>query len=278
MHPAKWAQRVEPYIPPKLFAKAYYVSALFQILQHSGLRELRRNEALRGKLRGKRAFVIGNGPSLSKMDLTRLRDENIFTVNSFFRHARTHGLRPVAHSFIDADLFVEPYLTSDLKEFAATRDPSTLCFAPLDFEHLIRPMMADAHYLLMAGRIENNSNLDITGILPGLQTVTLAALVVALFMGCSPIYVIGCDVDLLSHVVAVNPLRIRESHFYDHAHDIVVDVPQFDYAGYGQAVWRMLLGYRLINERRAPEQKIYNAGVGGLLDVFERVDFESLFT
>jgi hypothetical protein len=83
--------------------------------------------------------------------------------------------------------------------------------------------------------------------------------------------------DMLSHVVGVSPLRVRLNHFYDQEQPEIVEMRQFDYPGYGQAIWRMLLGYRLIGERLAPEQHIFNAGVGGLLDVFPRVEFESLF-
>jgi hypothetical protein len=269
------ARLVEPYIPPKLWGKAYWMTALLQIIQHDGVRELRRNAALRDRLRNRRGFVVGNGPSLTRMDLTRLRDEHIFTVNSFFEHAERLRLRPVAHCFIDPVYFVPPF--ADLRQFAATRHPDTICIAPLEYENVVRPIIPDAYYLLMAGRIENNSNHDITRVVPGLQTVTLAALLVSLFMGCSPVYLIGCDMDLLSHVVGVDPLRIRENHFYDQEEPVIVTVPYFDYAGYGQAIWRMLLGYRLIKERLTPDQRVLNAGVGGLLDVFERVEYDSLF-
>ena len=275
MHPARLARLVEPYVPPKLWGKAYHVSALLQLLQHGGIGELRRNGRLRNRFQGKRGFVVGNGPSLMQMDLTRMRGEPTFTVNSFFRYAEERGVRAVAHCFTDPFYFAEPL--TDLRDFAASRDPQTLCFVPLEYEHVVRPIIPDAHYLLMAGRIENNRNNDIARVIPGLQTVTLAALLVCLHMGCSPVYLIGCDTDSLSHVVGVSPLRIRENHFYDQNEPVIVDVPHFDYAGYSQAIWRMLLGYRLINERLAPGQKVYNAGVGGLLDVFERVEFESLF-
>ena len=41
-------------------------------------------ESLRGFYAGKRAFILGNGPSLKSMDLSKLRDEVTFGTNGLF--------------------------------------------------------------------------------------------------------------------------------------------------------------------------------------------------
>ena len=43
---------------------------------------LRKNIEYKDKYKGKRCFIIGNGPSLKKHDLTLLKDEFVLTVNS----------------------------------------------------------------------------------------------------------------------------------------------------------------------------------------------------
>ena len=51
-------------------------------------------EAFANKYMGRRAFTIGNGPSLKKLDLTRLKNEITFGVNSIFYHFDTMGFKP----------------------------------------------------------------------------------------------------------------------------------------------------------------------------------------
>ena len=57
------------------------IEALTYGLARDGRRSRRRLEELRDQYRGKRCFIIGNGPSLAKMDLARLRDEYTFGLN-----------------------------------------------------------------------------------------------------------------------------------------------------------------------------------------------------
>src|SRR5947207_1833041 len=47
---------------------------------------LRQNEKLRGRHAGQRCFIVGNGPSLAKQDLTPLADELTFVMNAFWKH------------------------------------------------------------------------------------------------------------------------------------------------------------------------------------------------
>jgi hypothetical protein len=57
------------------------------------LREAR-NAQLKDRHLGSRAFIIGNGPSILKQDLTRLRGEVTFVLNSFFHHPEFHVISP----------------------------------------------------------------------------------------------------------------------------------------------------------------------------------------
>lgn len=52
------------------------------------------NQALHGRHAGRRAFVFGNGPSILQQDLTVLRDEVTFGLNSFFLHEQFEAIAP----------------------------------------------------------------------------------------------------------------------------------------------------------------------------------------
>lgn len=58
-----------------------------------GLEE-RKNLELKNKHLGSRAFIIGNGPSILKQDLTRLSGEVTFVLNSFFHHPQYEQINP----------------------------------------------------------------------------------------------------------------------------------------------------------------------------------------
>ncbi|MFN5391624.1 MAG: hypothetical protein ACK5CM_21135 [Pseudanabaena sp.] len=58
-----------------------------------GLEEIK-NLELKDKHIGKRAFIIGNGPSILKQDLTRLSNEVTFVLNSFFHHPQYEQINP----------------------------------------------------------------------------------------------------------------------------------------------------------------------------------------
>jgi len=270
---ARWLHYAQSFVPPRLWRHAHHVYSLSALLRGAGA-ELRRNAALRGRFAGRRGFVIGNGPSLNELDVSLLRGEVTFTVNSFFDHAARFGLLPTCHMFIDGVFFEQQ--TDVLQRFAATRPPQTLCFTPWKYRDVARRFVPDAHCIVAAGMPENNRNLDLARPIPELRTVTLAALVVALHLGCDPIYLIGCDMNFLSKVVAVSPLRVTTEHFYGDRQQ-VVEVPAFDYTSFCHAIFQMLDGFRMIKHEVAGRRQIYNAGIGGLLDVFPRVEYASLF-
>ena len=51
----------------------------------------RRLKALRNTHAGERCFIIGNGPSLNKLDLTLLRSERTFGVNAIYTNYQRMG-------------------------------------------------------------------------------------------------------------------------------------------------------------------------------------------
>ena len=53
-----------------------------------------RNAKLKNIHQGKRAFIIGNGPSILKQDLTKLKGEIIFVMNDFFLHPQFQQISP----------------------------------------------------------------------------------------------------------------------------------------------------------------------------------------
>jgi hypothetical protein len=112
---------------------------------------------------------------------------------------------------------------------------------------------------------------DLTTLTPGMQTVVQLAIMIAMYMGCSPIYLIGLDHDWLS--------QGGKDHFYSGG----VDYSQRDgaarwtYLTLMEAVTTMWKYYgTLARVAQAEHIRIVNCTRGGYLDVFERDNYEKV--
>lgn len=72
--------------------------------QKFGLEE-NKNLELKDKHLGSRAFIIGNGPSILKQDLTRLSNEVTFVLNSFFHHPQYDQINPTYLCSCDSGMY-----------------------------------------------------------------------------------------------------------------------------------------------------------------------------
>jgi hypothetical protein len=96
----------------------------------------------------------------------------------------------------------------------------------------------------------------------------------AMFMGCSPIYLMGLDHDWLAH-------RGQDTHFFSgrsiEDHETATGELNTPYDADMQALWKLWQGYRRLRSlAEAEDITIFNATAGGFLDVFPRVKYDSL--
>jgi len=85
-------------------------------------------ESIRDCFKGRRCFIIGNGPSLKDTDLSRLKNEVSFASNSFNLLFPQLGWRPNVYACIDT--LVLPDRAQELGDLAQ-QCPSTRLFLPL---------------------------------------------------------------------------------------------------------------------------------------------------
>lgn len=241
------------------------------------------NAELRNAHRGRRCFVIGNGPSLAAQNLEPLRDEVTFAMNGFVNHPAIHRIRPTYYCLVDPSYFDG----SAPSELFLDR-----LFAEISDSHFILPYAAAqkllarhgfpadrATFVTFAGTLATSGTprLDLTRPLPQIQNCAQLAIMVATYVGCSPIYLLGMDHDWAAH-------RGTETHFYPQktlgnhpvAHGEWDRYPYLAILEDALKVWR---GYQALKRRaEAMGLQIINASRGGFLDVFERADFESLIS
>tara|TARA_R110001599_G_scaffold1605_2_gene8036 strand:+ start:8535 stop:9356 length:822 start_codon:yes stop_codon:yes gene_type:complete len=233
---------------------------------------------LKNKYKGKRCFIIGNGPSLNKIDLSLLKDEYTFGVNGIFYKTNEMGFTPTFYVVEDRHVMADnvdainsfnvkyKFFPSVYKKYI-DKNPNTFFFnmntgyynETSDFYCLPR-FSLDASKRLFCG-----------------QSVTMINLQLAHHLGFSEVYLVGMD---HSYVIPDNALIDGETiestdddpnHFHP------------DYFGKGKK-WhdphldRVERSYQYMNMAYdATGRKIFNATVGGNLDVFQRKNFIDLF-
>lgn len=234
----------------------------------AGRENQERLSALRGAHAGRRCFVMGNGPSLHKTDIRRLRDEVTIGSNALFLIADRMGYRPTFHT-------VEDVLVAEdrARELNALR--GSVKIFPRDVAYCLKQDEATIYIRFLrdyAGFPKFSERFDEVCYWGG--TVSMLNLQLAYFLGCDPIYLIGFDheykvpPDLKSHVIH------SDADDVNHVHP--------DYFGKGYRwhdpmVERMERAYRVARAfLEARGVRIYNATAGGRLEVFERVNFDDV--
>lgn len=235
-------------------------------------------QAFRGRYAGKRCVIIGNGPSLNRHDLSLLKNEYTFGVNSFFYKTRETGFRPTF--FVVEDNMVMKENLEEIKKYEVEHK-----FFPTDYANL-HPADPNTHFFTMDQGFYLQSSphhakarfsADAADRIFCGQTVTYINMQLAFFMGFTEVYLIGMDFNYVipkEHERQGNHIKSTTddpNHFHK------------DYFGVGKT-WkdpkldRVALNYAEAKAAfESSGRRILNATDGGMLEMFPRVDFREVF-
>jgi hypothetical protein len=243
---------------------------------------IRANERFRNCHAGRQCFVIGNGPSIRKQDLSLLANEITFVMNAFWKHPIVEQWQPTYYLLSDPTFFDRSKPSKDFFDNLRTRINETTFMVSLHSKPVVEGERllprASTYYFALERRLlgkDSRENLDLTRRLPYAEVVAQLAIMVAIYMGCSPIYLMGQDCDWLSRQVE------RDYNFYDgptvNGHPLVSEAARpYDLELRDLlSIWQTYRKLHSIAEKKGI--KILNATEGGLLDVFERVSYQALF-
>jgi hypothetical protein len=242
------------------------------------------NRSLRNRHKGKRCFVIGNGPSLKEMDLSVLSDEVTIGANSFYKHrdAERVGLKYLCIG--DQSFMLDEPKSVEWHNLISERLPRTTLLAHPDLGQLRRKYhLYSKHEVFYFRRgvvvpFAAPVHFDLTRpINVGNTTGTQLAIPLAVYLGCTDIVLLGFDANWLEGFT-------RAYHFYE-KHD---QFPEFDslqadhrsnrYEEHLIFALRDFEAHRLIATRaESLGIRIRNGTRGGLLDTYPRVQLETLF-
>lgn len=176
--------------------------------------------------KGRRCFIAGNGPSINKMDFGSLEKELVITVNEMFRHQEFARLKSDFHFIADPDylkLNARNMVDAEtIEQMNRLSESDTPLFMPLHGEKIARHYgwhkRLDIHYFMSELFYYDNyqENMDFTKYIPCFQAVVQWGIAFAIYMGCSEIYLLGCDAtNIVDDLSVFLPKETSLSYAYE---------------------------------------------------------------
>lgn len=221
----------------------------------------------KNKYNGERCFIVANGPSLRKTDLTMLNNEISFGLNRIYLNFHQSTFRPTFYVSVN-ELVLEQFATEitqlDMPKFINWNRRS---FFPSGDRSIT--------YLKSNFVIRDDFQNDLTRPMVFGGTVTFTALQLAFYMGFTKVVLVGLDHYYIEkgipNEVATRNEEIDQSHFHK------------DYFPKGSQ-WqlpdlsRSELDYRIARKYfESHGREILDATIDGHCHVFNKVSYASLF-
>lgn len=224
-------------------------------------------QSYRDRHLGKRCFVIGNGPSLSSMDLEPLANEVTFGMNRLYLLFARLALRPTYYVCVN-ELVLEQFVS----DIAGLTMPK---FLNWNRRHLFGNSNPQIAYLKLSMAIRDNFRSNLTRSVFTGATVTYVTLQIAYYMGFSQVILIGVDHNYSATGIPNTVVTQRKHADPDHFH------PNYFPKG---MKWqlpdlrRSELAYRVAKGAYEEDgRRILDATVNGKCPVFDKIDYGSLF-
>jgi hypothetical protein len=267
----KWLVRVADSVPSPALSRSF---PGFQVVQ--------KNQLLRNKHKGRRCFVIGTGPSVGTQDLSPLADEITVTMGAFWKHPVVEQWQPTYYCVADPLFFDRSEVMKDFFRSLTSRVSASDFIVPLSAAGVIREQgllpLEQTYYVAFRDALSDRRarDIDFSQFVPSVQSVSQLGIMAAMYVGCSPIYLLGLDHDWLSHI---GPDR----HFYqglaglEQHSEVRPTLASWPYKELMESQLKLWYGYEtLLDAATHRGIRIINATNGGFLDVFDRTDYEEI--
>lgn len=253
------------------------------------------NQKYKNMHNGERCFIIGNGPSLKKQDLSKLQNEYVFTCNQIMRNPVYPLLKSNYHFFADPSFFaLKKDNAGDMEVLSLMRQINTEGNSPevffaaegFEFSHEFDlDQCLSLHYFAHRLEFTNEFDLDIdfSKFVPMLHTVVHYAIAMAIYMGFSEIYLLGCD---CTNVITAVNTRMQDGNGAEYAYAISENekarmqarnskiLMEDELKSFSEVFRAYRVFFEYANKRGI---KIYNCTDGGLLDCIPRKDYTEVF-
>lgn len=224
--------------------------------------EIRKNNTdLLKKKASDTCYIIGNGPSLKTIDLTKLHGDTMVT-NLFYKFEHGTNFRPSFYFLIDEQFYFESHI-QDVKNVISHYPETNLILNGLYRERIntLLPKTIKTNYLyIWNGSMRKSKKLDCTKLLPAINNVVGTAICTALYMNYEKIILIGCDFSSFASVKDAHCYNVETSE-----KGISLAYELYNYSLVANS-HEELQGYAMKHNT-----KIFNATQGSLIDAYERI-------
>ena len=216
---------------------------------------------LKGKFKNKRCIIIGNGPSLNKLDLSLLKDEYTFGLNRIYLLFEKLGFE--TDFLVSINRFV-------IEQFAHEME-LTKCKKFFHYKYRKYISEKDASFVAQTIYGPNFFSNPDKGFLSYTGSVSFLAIQLALYFGFSEIILVGFDNNFKNSGPSDKAITSKKN-----------DVDHFDKNYFGKGVvWQLPnynaleYGFKIVEKyfnNNNNEKNIINCTVGGELENFDRKD------
>lgn len=237
----------------------------FSLVKREQYQQIRRNTRWKNRYRGKRCFILGNGPSLKDVRFSDLQEEYVFTVNQLMRREDFKDLHANFHLWSDFRFFdVDPDDEGDQELLRVMRSLNTEgnqpeCFIPADFIDfakkygLMDSLRMNFFKVNLAFYEHFQEPIDFAKYLPSQASVVVYAIMLAIYMGFEEIYLLGCDTTGI--VVFVKSI-LQANDSADYAYQLsnaekarmTKMAENATMEGNARSYWELLRSYRILYE------------------------------
>lgn len=225
------------------------------------------------KHKGQRCFIVGNGPSLQAEDLELIKNEVTFGSNQCYLMFNKTNWRPTYYSIAD------PLMLKRLYQDIRVNISSPIFYVCNSVLEMSEFQLTNAYYYWLNYNVDWNPNYDAMPLFsenPSLTywgaSVTYDIFQLAVYMGFKEIYLLGID---YSYGVSVNKrgeVQFDSNQIHDH---FTTEYVKPTFLAETDTILASYEKARQVCEEKGI--KVYNTTRGGKLEVFERMDFDSLF-
>lgn len=249
-----------------IFRRIYYIPQRFIYYIPFGFYQRNRKnlKSFNNIHKGERCFIIANGPSLKHVDFSLLENEFTIGMNRIYLMKEQNGFTPNYLACIDEKSQINQFH----EEFNKVEIP---CF----FNFKLRNKFSKSlNQNFVLGKFSQSFAKGISKAYGNGKSVTYTAIQLAFYMGFKEVYIIGKDHSYNTVQKAGTGIKSdgnEDNHFIKGYYKKGQNWDAPDLTGEEHA-------YKIAREKfEKNNRKIFDATVDGKLQVFEKIDFFSLF-
>jgi hypothetical protein len=239
------------------------------------------NKALVNKYNGESCFLIGCGPSIKNQKIYKLKNQKVIGLSTFFYHQDYEALNIIANVFTGYTYHKNNYNLDEWIHYyneIYKKCKNEIFLHEDDFDFISNNKefikQKETKYYKTKSNIYNiliNETPSIDKEIYEGQNIAIFGIQIAISMGFKKIYLLGLDHDWIYRLI-----NKSQTKFHDSKSDYnITNQDQFSF--WVKVYYNLWSDYEYI--KKFAEQKnveIINVTEGGVLDVFERKNFEDV--